>query len=333
MSDYQPEPVQEEPIAVAPPSPSPRRSLTWLWIILGVGGCLLLIMLLLAGAGFAWYSSAKNQGEQAIATSHALSTVAAEKRGTSMAAAQVTATAYGYAIQTAQAQVGATSQAAVAQSTAISITQTARVEATQTALAAEAFPPADWQMVLDDPFDTNQNRWDIGKITSDWGNIDQAITGGIYDWSFDSFETDGFMQWSLANATQRLDDFYVSVEMIQSAGTPYTMSGGLLFHFLDPKNLYVFDSDGSQQASIAILKDDEWEFLLDWTYLPELRRDGVNRLTVLARGKHYKFFVNDVLVHEMDDAQLTGGGAGIIASIHDDGEAEFQFDNFKLYVP
>jgi hypothetical protein len=333
MSDYQPEPLPEEPAAPSPLSSPPRRSLAWLWIILGIGGCLLLIMLLSAGAGSYWYSAAKNQGAQAIATSQALSTVAAERRGTSVAAARVTATAYGHTIQTAQAQVAATSQAAAAQAAAIPITQTARVGATQTALAVEAFPPVGWQMVLDDPFDSNQNRWDMGDTTSDWGSVGQTIEGGIYQWALDASQSDGFMQWSLANVAQSLDDFYMSVEMSQGVGAPSKIAGGLLFRFLDQKNLYVFDANGSQQISIAILKDDEWQYLLDWTYTPELRRDGMNRLTMLVQGRHYKFFVNDVLVHEMEDAQLSGGGAGIVAEISNDDKAEFQFDNFRLYVP
>ncbi len=333
MSDYRPEPVREEPIAATPPPSSPRRSLAWLWIILGIGGCLLLIMLLSAGAGFSWYSTAKDQGDQAIATSQALSTVAAERRGTSVAAALVTATAYGHSIQTAQAQVGATSQAAVAQATAIQITQTARVEATQTALAAEAFPPAGWQMVLEDPFDSNQNRWDMEYGATEWGVLEQILKEGSYHWSLDSSQSEGLFTRSLANVTQRLEDFYLSVEVSQSTDAPNMAAGGLLFRYSDQDNFCVFSADGTQQVSISVLKDDEWEDLLIWTYAPELRRDGANRLVVLARGKRVKFFVNDVLVHELDDVHFSEGGVGLVAQVYEDEKAQFQFDNFRLYVP
>ena len=65
-----------------------------------------------------------------------------------------------------------------------------------------------------------------------------------------------------------------------------------------------------------------------------LQPAGANRLAVLAEGSHFRLFINDRLVGELDDARLTSGAVLLaIEAPLAGGNVAFEVDNFELRAP
>jgi len=65
-----------------------------------------------------------------------------------------------------------------------------------------------------------------------------------------------------------------------------------------------------------------------------IRPGGTNRLTVLAEGSHFAFYINEQYVGEADDDRLSRGQLGLAIELADAGDtAVFEFDNFEMRAP
>ena len=64
------------------------------------------------------------------------------------------------------------------------------------------------------------------------------------------------------------------------------------------------------------------------------RPGEANRLTVIGRGSHFTFYINDQYVAEAEDDRLTAGDVGVAVELLDDGDsAVFEFDDFEVRAP
>ena len=98
--------------------------------------------------------------------------------------------------------------------------------------------------------------------------------------------------------------------------------------------MYYFAIREYRWYSFSVLDNNEWTTLIDWTENSAIRHGEVNRLTVLAEGSHFVFFINDQYVGEADDSRLSRGRAGVAIELYNAGDkATFEFDNFKLLAP
>ena len=74
--------------------------------------------------------------------------------------------------------------------------------------------------------------------------------------------------------------------------------------------------------------------MIDWTETTTIRPGETNRLTVLAEGSHYTFYINDQYVGEADEDRLSQGEAGVAIELREAGDAAvFEFDNFEVRAP
>jgi hypothetical protein len=60
-------------------------------------------------------------------------------------------------------------------------------------------------------------------------------------------------------------------------------------------------------------------------------RDATNRLSVVCRGSQLDFYVNDVLVSELNDDTLTAGSIGLAAGAFEEPNVVIGFDNLTVY--
>lgn len=200
-----------------------------------------------------------------------------------------------------------------------------------TATAEAQLPPPGWSLVIDEAFVSNQNDWDVGPQESEYGSAYLALEDECYQWQFVANSDAGMSWWAFPFFDHRLADFYASMECRLVGGNVSDSDCGLAFRILDAENYYTFVVAGDQLVNIAVFKKGEWIELFPWEYTDLVRPDGVNRLAVLAKGTHYKFFINGQLVHELDDDRLATGKVGMLADVWGENEAEFQFDNFQVY--
>jgi hypothetical protein len=128
-----------------------------------------------------------------------------------------------------------------------------------------------------------------------------------------------------------MSDFYLTVEARRVSGSEDGRYG-LVFRSVDG-HCYLFEIVDYQYFRLRLWYEDEWTLLSDWTGTSAIRPGQVNRLTVIAKGTHFTFYVNDQHVGETDDGRLSSGRVGVAIALKADGAAVFEFDNFEVRAP
>jgi tRNA A-37 threonylcarbamoyl transferase component Bud32 len=332
------EKTQVLPDVQAVAAPSRRRGRSWVWIL--GSGALLSILLCV---GFMWVfgrlarigqaSMTATAQAQTTSTSQALAatqavemTTLAQAQATSTAeAAQVTATAQAQA--TAKTQAGATATARIRP---IATTQARATAATQTCAHDTNLAPSDWPVIFCDTFNTNANDWYTGEYTGDLITGEKSLTDGKYHW--EATAIDGVIWWGIPDMDPA-DDLYLTVETRRVSGVEDGQYG-VIFRRADNDNYGLFKIEDTQYFKFSIRHAGEWDTVVDWTKTTAIRPGETNRLTVLAEGDHYIFYINDQYVGEADEDRLSAGEAGVAIELLDaDDAAVFEFDNFEVRTP
>ena len=213
------------------------------------------------------------------------------------------------------------------------LTATAEVvQATESALAFEATATGiveEWRVVLTDPFDSNKNKWTNEASDDEFAAVDYKIADGRYVWTATARQA--YIGWVRAN-TKALEDFYLSVEVRQVSG-PDTADYGVLFREDEQGNFYYFGMNNRGRFILYVYKG-EWSTLLDITVTDLVRPGETNRVTVIAEGAQFTFFVNDRYLATFTDEHIPKGGVALAIEMAQEGdEAVFEFDNFELRAP
>lgn|SRR5574341_312981 len=211
-------------------------------------------------------------------------------------------------------------------------TATAQSDATATALAVLAAPPADWQLVIEEPFDNNVNNWRVGSTDDEWGTETRQIEDGHFIWEF--FGERGYVDWAFPRPLHQFGDFYLTVEGRRVGGSPEDAIHGVALRHNYYDNFAVLEVNDYGYFAVLVLDDNNWITIIPWTALEAIRYDDVNRLTVLAEGAHFYFFINNELVGETDIANVgTRGQIALYIEAQEGREGAVQFDNLAVYEP
>jgi hypothetical protein len=269
---------------------------------------------------------------QRIQTATAQAEVATQQaQETATAQAQTTSTAQAVAAaSTVQAQATAKADAAAtaavqAQATVLPATATMQACIHDTELA-----PADWVVVFCDTFSTNENDWYTGEYDGDLISGEKLLAGGKYRW--DATVNGDAIWWSIPDVALD-EDFYATVEIRRVSGVE---SGqyGLVFRKIDKENYAIFKIRDSSSFKFSLRHEGEWNTVIDWTETSAVLPSQVNRVTVIAQGAHYTFYVNDQYVGDAEDDRLNQGKAGMMIELVDAGDAAiFEFDNLEIRAP
>ena len=234
------------------------------------------------------------------------------------------------------AQKRAQEAAAQAEMTAAAQTQsvaTAQAQATATAIAlstlmAKPTPTATSEqiLILKDSFSHNINRWDVGDFEESWWKGNAQIVDGKFRVTVQ--RSAGFIRiWWPA---PELDTFNISLDAQLIKGSPSSACYGLTFR--DQGDAYYFFKvceNGRYQ--VLLRADNTWYTLIDWTIARSIQYGQPNTLMVEGRGSHFEFYINGVLVNELENSRLRKGHIGIAIDV-DKGETPvFEFDNYILY--
>ena len=189
---------------------------------------------------------------------------------------------------------------------------------------------------LDQPY---QERFDDNS--AGWPSSESAATRGISDGQYlVSVEEKGRAVPSTPEYIGEYSQFSYSVEATLIEGQ--AESGyGLVFHFQDSQNYYVFAVNGRQQWSIWRLREGSWQELRElpnetWTLAEAVRPAGeTNLITIEVLEDTLNLFVNDVQLTQLTDidATFTQGGIGFYTASSRTAEnalARIEFDNVNL---
>jgi hypothetical protein len=206
------------------------------------------------------------------------------------------------------------------------IRSTATAQAVQTTIANAS---SHWSILFSDDFDNNTNHWEVGLEDGERAKTNRTITNGKYQWETTSKK--GVISWRTAD-TMSVTDFFLTVEAEQTDGSP-SSDYGLVFRVDTRSNFYYFGID-NDSFFVSLNYNDEWTDIIEWTISNAIRADKSNRLTVIAKGSHFIFLINDRYVAEMTDDRIPKGTTALAIVLHGaDLQATFEFDNFEIRIP
>ena len=143
------------------------------------------------------------------------------------------------------------------------------------------------------------------------------------------------MQFATLTEPQ-FQDFVLTIDARQLAGDLQS-SYGVLVRMQDSTRFYRFAVTGDGHYMIERRNGDGgWTRLVsDWTSTPAVNQglSVANRLRVEAEAATMRFYVNDVLLHQITDAQYAAGMIGVDAGTWGQGGLQVAFDNLVIMRP
>lgn len=210
-------------------------------------------------------------------------------------------------------------------------TEIANTYSTQTAGAPGA--PATlkaseaWKLILSDTFDDNKNGWTTGE--------GKSVTDGKYGWDFSSNNTPEEGTYRGLPEMAEQGDFAASIDA-RVASLSADCGAGLTFrNSLGPGQItdYAFTIIGSQHWRFELNHDRSNLFSgTDGTF-DAIVPGALNRITVIAQGSHFTFFVNGKYAGNASDGTLKEGKVGAAVLIFGPGTCQVEFDNFEVRAP
>lgn len=197
-------------------------------------------------------------------------------------------------------------------------------------LEALATTSADqWPILFSDTFDEDQNNWPIENASGEEYDDILEIKEGKYLWSFTSKKE--FFARTTPTVIS-VSDFHLSADLKLTSGT-YKPVYGLVFRDNPNGDLYKFGIYG-EGFLVDMYHNQAWTSLIEYTKSSAISPQETNRLTIIAKGSHFIFFINDQYVAEMIDDHIKEGVVGFGVDIPVGGlQNSFEFDNFVLRIP
>jgi hypothetical protein len=135
----------------------------------------------------------------------------------------------------------------------------------------------------------------------------------------------------LSWATMRGDYGDASISVDASIDGPPASAAGLIFHYQDDKNFYIYSIDGEGRYELDVYKDDELIPLIEWTESSAINPVGEsNTLRVETSGDTIRLYVNDELLDEISDSTIANGKAALVVNTFDDPNVTVSFDNLVV---
>jgi hypothetical protein len=186
-----------------------------------------------------------------------------------------------------------------------------------------------WEVEYFDDFEEDIELWGVGTDKYTFGTYIRTIEEGVY--RIDATAKEAFYHRETLD-NRPVSDFYLSVEVDKTSGS-YNGEYGVVFRKKAP-NFYNFTINDSGTFVVRIMYKGEWDQLMVGNYFPRGGQDKPRKITVIAKGSDFYFYVDDQFVTHVEDDRLRSGFVGVTFGLDYDGEqAVFEFDNFELRVP
>ncbi len=143
--------------------------------------------------------------------------------------------------------------------------------------------------------------------------------------------------WSLAEG---IYDDTVVVQVTTSVDSdPARVASGIIFHYQDEDNFYLYSVSGNGFYALELLKNNEWISLIDWTPSEAIavasasEMAPTNMLRVALAGNRITLFVNNIRVEETVDSTFTQGEVGLATTTFAVGDGRVYFSDLLITRP
>jgi len=123
----------------------------------------------------------------------------------------------------------------------------------------------------------------------------------------------------------------------QKTKGPMSNEFGVICRWQDESNLYLLSISSDGYYGIFKLIDNEWSTVgsTDWGFNDHVIRTGIrpNHIRASCIGNNLVLEVNDSVLMDVYDSDLSGGDVGLYAGTYDAGGLEIEFDNFVVTRP
>jgi hypothetical protein len=135
----------------------------------------------------------------------------------------------------------------------------------------------------------------------------------------------------LSWATMNGDYGDAAISVDASIDGPPASAAGLIFHYQDDKNFYIYSVDGEGRYELDVYKNDEPITLIDWTESSAIKPAGeINTLRVETSGDTIRLYANDKLLDEVSDSTIPNGKAALVVNTFDEPNVTVSFDNLVV---
>jgi hypothetical protein len=134
------------------------------------------------------------------------------------------------------------------------------------------------------------------------------------------------LAWALTRGTY--GDIAVEADSVVASGSA-VVAAGLIFHYHDSQNFYLFSVSSDGYYALEVLKDDKWQTLIDWTQSDAIN-PAHNMLRVEIKGGRITLKANGELLEATQDDALSGGDAGLAVSSFEASKVMIRFDNLLI---
>jgi predicted DNA binding CopG/RHH family protein len=134
------------------------------------------------------------------------------------------------------------------------------------------------------------------------------------------------LAWALTNGNY--GDIAVEIESTVASGSA-DVAAGLIFHYEDSRNFYLFRVSSNGYYDLEVVKDDKWQTLIDWTQSDAIKTMH-NTLRVETKGSKITLKVNGELLEATQDDARAGGDAGLAVSSFNTSKVMIRFDNLLI---
>ena len=186
-----------------------------------------------------------------------------------------------------------------------------------------------WPVLLSSSFDDDDGKWVLGDFNDGRETGEWFISDKKYVWKMTAL-VDDTMRVNYPTLSP-ISDFYLSVDIKLITGSPNNVRYGLIFRGTGDSSYYTFRLEDGPYYRVRIKSSGNWDNLTEKISSSAIQLQNINRLTVIADGYHFLFYINDQFVDEVFDSRLENGNLGIATTINVNGEdATIEFDNFEV---
>jgi hypothetical protein len=154
------------------------------------------------------------------------------------------------------------------------------------------------------------------------------IVGGKYQ---STIKGSGLI-WRAGPQMSSIADFRISADVKRVSGST-SSDYGVYFRRSTTDGQFAFLINDTQRAGMWYYSATNARTnLFEKASLTSILAGETNRLTVIAQGSKFTFFVNNQYVGDFTDVRLARGTAGLLISVVGD-DGVFELDNFEVRAP
>ncbi len=192
----------------------------------------------------------------------------------------------------------------------------------------------DWPVTLCETFADNQNNWLVESQDNSYAQYSIDVVDGAYTLDYTAKAFAQFKQTALSwFPLGQAQDFALSVSTLMDS-TFQNNSWGMAFRAdenMDSFFLFSIYNDGTY--AFEIYENGNWIPLISQRVFGGIQPGEPNKLTVVAEGGDFTFYINDALVNSFSGGLLEGSHIQFLISAKEGASATYTFDDIVMQSP